>query len=64
MSKYILFFCLFRATPVAYGGSQARGQIRAVAASLRHNSQQRWILNPVSEARDRTLILMDASRAC
>ena len=32
-----LFFCLFafsRATPMEYGGSQARGPIRAVAASL------------------------------
>ena len=35
-----LFFCLFvfpRATPLAYGGSQARGLIRAVAASLHHS---------------------------
>ena len=28
------FFCLFRAVPMAYGGSQARGLIGAVAASL------------------------------
>ena len=29
---FILFyFCLFRATPMAYGGSQARGLIRARA---------------------------------
>ena len=27
-------FCLFRATPIAYGASQARGLIRATAASL------------------------------
>ena len=25
------FFCLFRATPVAYRGSKARGRIRATA---------------------------------
>ena len=31
------FFLLCRATLVAYGGSQARGQIRAVAAGLRHS---------------------------
>ena len=31
------FFCLFRAVPVAYGLSQARGQIGAVAASLSHS---------------------------
>ena len=34
------FFCLFafsRAAPAAYGGSQARGVIGAVAASLRQS---------------------------
>ena len=30
-------FLLFRAAPGAYGGSQARGRIGAVAASLRHS---------------------------
>ena len=34
---FCFFFCLFRAVPVAYGSSQARGQIRAVAASLHHS---------------------------
>ena len=29
--------CLFRATPMAYGSSQARGPVRAVAASLRQS---------------------------
>ena len=29
--------CVFRAAPVAYGGSQTRGQIRAVAAGLHHS---------------------------
>ena len=29
--------CLFRAAPVAYGGSQAGGPIGAVAASLCHS---------------------------
>ena len=48
--------CLFRAAPTAYGGSQARGLIRAVASSLRqshsnarsnlhHSSLQCQILN-------------------
>ena len=31
------FFLLFRATPAAYGGSQARAQIGAVAAGLHHS---------------------------
>ena len=30
------FFCLFTATPAAYGGSQARGLIGATAAGLYH----------------------------
>ena len=30
-------FFLFRATPAAYGSSQARAQIRAAAASLHHS---------------------------
>ena len=61
-------------TPVAYGNSQARGPIRAVAeayatatatqhpsciSDLLHNLRQCWILNPLIEARDRTLILSD-----
>ena len=28
----VCHFCLFRAVPMAYGGSQARGLIRAIAA--------------------------------
>ena len=41
----ILFFVFSGATPAAYGGSQAKGQIGAVAASLSHSSQQCRILN-------------------
>ena len=29
---------------------------------LHHSSQQPWILKPLSEARDQTFILMDASQ--
>ena len=72
-----LSFCLFWATPMAYEGSQARGLIGAIAAGLHlatampdpshvcdlhQSSQQCQILNPLSEARDRTCVLMDASR--
>ena len=46
---------------MAYGGSQARGQIGVAAADLHHSSQQCQILNLLSEARDRTHILMDTS---
>ena len=31
------------------------------ACDLHHSSQQYWILNPLSEDRDQTLILMDTS---
>ena len=59
------FFCFFKTTPMAYGGSQARGPSRATTASLRHShtrselclwptSRQRQILNLLSETRDRT----------
>ena len=69
---FLLIF--FRTTPTAYGISQARGQIGAAAASLHHSHsntkselclqsapqpQQHRILNPLSEARDWTHILMD-----
>ena len=36
-SFYFLFFALSRAIPMAYGSSQARGQIRAAAAGLCHS---------------------------
>ena len=32
------YFILFRATPVAYGSSQAKGQIGAAAADLHHSN--------------------------
>ena len=34
---FLFFFGLSRAAPMAYGGSQARGQIIAVAAGLHHS---------------------------
>ena len=36
-SFFIFIFYVFRAAPMAYGSSQARGQIRVVAASLYHS---------------------------
>ena len=63
--QFVCFFLvggLFSVSPAAYGSSQARGQIRAIAASLHHRSQQRWILDPLSKARDRTL--MDPGQVC
>ena len=32
--------------------------------NLQHNSQQRWILNPLSKARDWNHILVDINRVC
>ena len=72
---FLFFFLLFRATPVAYGISWARGQIKVATFSLAthdpscfcnlcHSSQQCQILNPLSEARDWTHILTDTSWVC
>ena len=68
-----LFFFFFF---LAYGRSQARGQIKATAASLHHSQIQiqmafstyttalsnAVILNPLNEARDQTRIVMNTSR--
>ena len=66
--KNFFFFLLSRATPAAYGGSQARSRIGATAAgyttatampdlscayNLHHSSWQLQILNPLSELRNR-----------
>ena len=69
-----------RTTPLAYGSFQARGQIGATSAGLyhshsnagselclcdlHHSSQLCRILNLLSEARDRTCVLMDPCRVC
>ena len=37
------FFCRFRAVPMAYGGSQARGPVGATAAGLHHSHRQHQI---------------------
>ena len=34
---FIFIFLLFRATPAAYRGFQAKGQVRAIAAGLHHS---------------------------
>ena len=72
-----LFVCLFfRATPLAYGGSQARGWVADVAAGLHHSHSDRIQAASVtytpahgntgslSKARDQTCIIMDASQIC
>ena len=57
---------------MAYGGSQARGQIRTVAVSINHShsnakskpclqSTPQLILCPLLKARDQTRVLMDTS---
>ena len=49
---FFVFVCHFRAAPVAFGGSQARGGIGAVAASLRHshsNARSKMCLQPMPQ---------------
>ena len=75
----VVVFSVLRATPVAYGGSQAMSQIRATAAGLchshsntgskhvcdlHHSSQQCHILNPLSKAGNSSHNLMVPSRIC
>jgi len=71
---FFFFFFLYRASPAAYGSSQARDQIGASVSSLCHNhsitgskpslqstpqlTSMPHILNPMSKARDRTHILL------
>ena len=72
-------FVFLRATPMAHGDSQARvvselqppAYTRATATpdpscicDLRHSSRQHLILNPLSEARDQTCVLMGTSQIC
>ena len=48
----LLVFCLFRAIPTAYGGSQARGPIGAVATGLHHshsNARSEPCLRPIPQ---------------
>ena len=71
-SFFVCFcFCFFKAAPMAYGNSQARGRIGTAAAGLHHShsnarsklhlqptphlNQHRWIPDPLSKARDWTL---------
>ena len=69
------FVCVFRAAPVAYRSSQARGSIRSCSCRTMQQPQQCQIgaasavynaahgntesFNPLGEARERTLIFMD-----
>ena len=49
---FLSFVFFFRATSVAYGGSQAGGQIRAVAAALHHshrNAGSKLYLRPTPQ---------------
>ena len=61
---YLFKKIFFRALPAAYGGSQSKGRIGAVAeaAGLHHRSEQCWILNSSSKARDQTCVLVDTSQ--
>ena len=59
---FFFFFFFFWAAPVANGGSQALGKIRAISSGPHHTSWQWQILNPLSEARDWTCVLIDTGQ--
>ena len=46
---FVFVFAFSRASPVAYGGSHARGLIGAVVTGLHHSSRQYRILNPMEQ---------------
>ena len=48
---------------LAYTTATAMQDLRCVC-DLHHSSQQCWVLNPLSEARDQTCILTDTSGFC
>ena len=75
--SFFFFLSFLEAAPVPNESSWARGRLRAAAEAyttttatvdlgqifdLCHSFQQPWIFNPLSEARDRTWILVDTSR--
>ena len=62
LCPFLFMYFIFRAAPVAYGCSQARGPIGAIVAELHHSSQQLRILNPLSGAKDRTGVLTDTGQ--
>ena len=63
LSVLFFVFALSRAAPTACGGSQARGRIGAVAASLRQShSSNTGSFNPLSKAKDRTCNLIVPSQ--
>ena len=64
---YFIYFLLFRATPVAYGSSQARGQIgvvpqpqmQAVSVTSAAACSNARSFDPLNETRDHIYVLMD-----
>ena len=55
---FFFFFFLFRAVPVTYGSPRLRVELELLMRPT-PQPQQRGILNPLSEARDQTHILME-----
>ena len=63
-TSFFFFFCLsvfLGPLPPAYGGSQPRGPIRAVATGLHHSHRNMGSLTP-ERGWDQSCILMDASQ--
>ena len=58
LNFYFILFFNFMDSPVAYQSSQASGLFGAAAVAYT-TAQQHQILNPLSEVRDRTCILME-----
>lgn len=65
-----IYFCFFRAAPLTYGSSQAKGRIQSCSClptpqpseTYTTAHWQCWIPHPLSKAGDGTHILVDTSR--
>ena len=61
---FILSFVFLGLHSQHYVGSQARGRIGAVAASLHQSHSNAGSLNPLSKAKDGTCVLRDTRLVC
>ena len=64
-SFFCVYVCVFRAAPVAYGSSWARGQIRAAAAGLHYshsNTRSKPHLQPTAHSNARSFKPLSEAR--
>ena len=61
VNHFVLFCCFFREMhPLAYTTATATRDLSHIC-DLHHSSQQRWVPNPLSKAKDQICILMNTN---